>query len=511
MGLLNPAIKGYFSLRYSAIENFIHHPHESQIKVFNDLIANGQFTEFGRKHQLINISNEADFKRIVPIVSYEDIHPNIERVLNGEQDVFWNSNITWFAKSSGTSNDKSKFIPVSKEALEDCHFKAGMDVLTLYYQANPKSELFNGKGLALGGSHQISQLNAESFYGDLSAIMLQNMRGLGNYMNSLDLNIALMAEWEEKITKMANYTITEPITFIAGVPTWTIVLIKKVFEITGKSNLHDVWPQLELYIHGGVNFDPYRNQFNQLIQNAGMHYLETYNASEGFFAAQNNLNEDGMLLFLGHGIYYEFMPLEEYGQEHPRTLTLKEVELNTQYALVISTNAGLWRYLIGDIIEFVSSKPYKIKVRGRLKAFINSVGEELMVDNADKAIALASATTQAQVADYTAGPVYLTHTQSGAHEWVIEFEQEPNNMELFKILLDEHLRKLNSDYDAKRHKNMALAEPIIHHMPNGGFAAWLKSKGRLGGQHKVPRLCNDRRVLDEVLALMSVVKQEQNV
>jgi hypothetical protein len=499
MGLLNPAIKGYFRLRYSGIENFIHYPHESQMKVFNDLIANGQYTDYGRVYQFGAINNVADFKKLVPIVEYEDLLESINRTLNGDEDVLWNTKITWFAKSSGTSNDKSKFIPVSKEALEDCHFKAGMDVLAMYYNCNTKSELFNGKGLALGGSHQINQLNAESFYGDLSAVMLQNMSGLASYMNSLDLEVALMTEWEEKINKMAQYTITEPITFIAGVPTWTVVLIRKIFEITGKNNLRDVWPGLELYIHGGVNFDPYRNQFNELIRGAGMNYLETYNASEGFFAAQDDLKEDGMLLFLGHGIYYEFMPLSEYGSPSPKTLSLQEVELNTQYAMVISTNAGLWRYLIGDTIEFVNLKPYKIKVRGRLKAFINCVGEELMVDSADRALAIACEETDAIIADYTAGPIYFSGNESAGHEWLIEFERVPNNQEKFNITLDTQLRQLNSDYDAKRYKSMALAFPKIHVVAKGTFNEWLKSKGRLGGQHKVPRLCNDRRVLDEII------------
>jgi hypothetical protein len=502
MKLLKPAIVGYMKLRNSAIDNFVIHPHDTQTKVFNALLASAQYTEYGKEFGFNNIYTVKDFKQKVPINDYDTLKPYINKVLEGKQQVMWNSDITWFAKSSGTTSDKSKFIPVSKEALDHCHYKAGLDVLALFYRNFPNSNLLSGKGLALGGSHQINQLNAESFYGDLSAVMLQNMNSLGNYLNSLDLSIALMSEWEEKIEKMAYYTINENITFLAGVPTWTVVLIKKIFEITGKNNLLEVWPNLELYIHGGVSFTPYMPQFQKLINGSQMNYLETYNASEGFFAAQDDLNKEGMLLFLNHGIYFEFMPVEEYGTENPRTLELKEVELNKNYAIIISTNGGLWRYMVGDTVQFTSLQPYRIKVSGRLKFFINAFGEEVIVDNSDYAIAKACEHTNAIVNDYAAAPVFFSDNQSGAHEWIIEFDKQPADLNEFVISMDNALKTINSDYEAKRYKNMALRLPIVHVMPIGGFNNWLKSKGKLGGQHKVPRLANDRVIMEEILDWM---------
>ncbi len=504
MKILNPAIKGYMKLRNSAIDNFIIHPYETQTKVFNNLLANAQYTEYGKKHEFSSMNGLKDFQEKVPINDYDTLKPYINKILEGEQQILWNSDISWFAKSSGTTSDKSKFIPVSKEALDNCHFKAGMDTLALYYRNYPNSNLLTGKGLALGGSHQINQLNAESFYGDLSAVMLQNMSSIGTYLNSLDMSIALMSEWEEKIEKMAHYTINENITFLAGVPTWTIVLIKRIFEITGKNNLLDVWPNLELYIHGGVSFTPYMPQFQRLIPSPQMHYLETYNASEGFFAAQDDAGEEGMLLFLNHGIYYEFMPTEEYGLEKPRTLQLHEVELGKNYAIVVTTNGGLWRYLVGDTVQFTCLKPFRIKVSGRLKFFINAFGEEVIVDNSDHAIAAACQATNSSVSDYSAAPVFFSENESGAHEWIIEFEKVPESLTHFTETLDTTLKNINSDYEAKRHKNMALRMPIVHIMPVGGFNAWLKSKGKLGGQHKVPRLANDRKVIDEILDWMKI-------
>jgi hypothetical protein len=501
MKILNPAIKGYMKLRNSAIDNFILHPYETQTKVFNHLLANAQYTEYGKQYNFSKLGTFKDFANGVPVSDYDSLKPYINRILeDGQQDVLWNTDITWFAKSSGTTSDKSKFIPVSKEALDHCHFKAGMDVLALYYRNFPNSTLLSGKGLALGGSHQVSQVNAETFYGDLSAVMLQNMSSIGHYLSSLDMSIALMAEWEEKIEKMAHYAINDNISFLAGVPTWTIVLIKRIFEITGKDNLLDVWPNLELYIHGGVSFAPYRPQFDKLIRGAQMNYIETYNASEGFFAAQDDVNEEGMLLFLNHGIFYEFMPVEEQGKEFPKTLSLQDVELGHNYAIIISTNAGLWRYLVGDTVQFTSLAPYRIKVSGRLKFYINAFGEEIIVDNSDQAIAKACEQCNAIVNDYTAAPVFFGDNNNGAHEWLIEFDKQPEDVHAFAHAMDAALKVANSDYEAKRHKDIALSMPIVHTMPAGGFNAWLKSKGKLGGQHKVPRLSNDRKVLEEILA-----------
>jgi hypothetical protein len=411
----------------------------------------------------------------------------------------WNTPTHWFAKSSGTTSDKSKFIPVTRESLEDGHFKAAKDVLSLYYMHNPESDLLTGKGLVIGGSHNISSFHDEAHFGDLSAVLMQNTPFYGNWIRTPDLKIALMDEWESKIEKLAETTMQENVTSVSGVPTWTLVLFQRILELTGKKNMKEVWPSFELYMHGGVSFHPYREQFKKLI-GADIQYMEMYNASEGFFAAQDQLDQEGMLLFLDHGIFYEFMPVEEYGKENPSTIGLKDVELNEHYAPVISTNGGLWRYLIGDTIQFTSLKPYRIKVSGRLKLFINAFGEELIIDNAERAMAETCKETGAIVSDYTAGPVYFSEQGNGAHEWLIEFEKEPNNISEFSQKLDTHLKQLNSDYEAKRYKNIALREPIVKIMQHGQFNKWLKQKNKLGGQHKVPRLSNDRIIIEEILS-----------
>lgn len=499
MSIISPAIKGFMKLRLSAIENFMLNPIDTQQQVFNHLIGSAQFTEYGKKYGFEKIDSIAGFKQQVPINDYDTLKPYINRILEGEQNLLWPSPINWFAKSSGTTSDKSKFIPISKESLDDNHYKGGKDVLTMYLKQFPDSKVMSGKCLTIGGSHQINQLNGDSFFGDLSAVMLQNMPLYAQIIRTPDLSIALMDEWEEKIEKMARATMQENVTYIAGVPTWTIVLIKRILEISGAKYITDVWPDLELYIHGGVSFKPYRKQFEAFIPSPDMHYLETYNASEGFFAAQDDIEADGMLLFLNHGIYYEFMPMEEYGSDNPRTLSLKEVELGKNYALVLNTNCGLWRYLVGDTIQFTSRTPFRIKVSGRLKHFINAFGEEVIVDNSDHAVAEASRITGAVVNDYTAAPVYMTGESNGAHEWIIEFEHLPCPLDVFVAEMDKALQKVNSDYEAKRHKDIALRMPIVHRMPKDGFNRWLKDRGKLGGQHKVPRLSNDRTFLEQIL------------
>ncbi|HLU17293.1 MAG TPA: GH3 auxin-responsive promoter family protein [Edaphocola sp.] len=503
MTILSPAIKQIMKLRLNAVDNFMLNPIDTQKTVFNALIGSARFTEFGKQYNFDNLSSIRDFKNAVPVSDYDDLKPYIQRILDGEQNILWNSPISWFAKSSGTTSDKSKFIPVSKETLDETHYRAGKDVLGLYVRMHNDTQLFEGKCLAIGGSHQINQMNAESYYGDLSAVMLQNMPLIGQVMRAPELKVALMDEWESKIEKIIESTLNENITYIAGVPTWTLVLLKRILEKTGKSDIREVWPNLELYIHGGVSFKPYHNQFKQLIPHDDMYYMETYNASEGFFAAQDTLNnEDGMLLFLNHGIYFEFMPLEEAGKKFPETLSLREVELHTNYAPVISTNSGLWRYILGDTIQFTSLNPYRIKVSGRIKHFINAFGEEVIVDNSDYAIAEACRITGAVVNDYTAAPVYMSGDSNGAHEWIIEIEHLPVPLPEFVTALDNALKVINSDYEAKRHKDIALRMPIVHHVQKGTFNAWLKSKGKLGGQNKVPRLCNDRKFVDEILQFM---------
>ncbi|MGB0929583.1 MAG: GH3 auxin-responsive promoter family protein, partial [Chitinophagales bacterium] len=440
----------------------------------------------------------ADFKKRVPIQDYNSLKPYINRMIEGEKNVLWSQPIQWFAKSSGTTSDKSKFIPVSKDALKNCHFKAGIDSMTLYCRQRPQTKVYTGKAIIMGGSHSISELNAESKYGDLSAVLMQNMPYFAKFLNEPKLSIALQDNWEHKLEQIAQTTVHQNITHLAGVPTWTILLIKRLLEITGKNHLLEVWPNFELYIHGGVSFTPYREQFAALIPKGETQYWQTYNASEGFFAVQDGLNRDDMLLMLKHGIFYEFMPMEELDKENPRTLQLEEVEVNTNYALIISTNSGLWRYMIGDTIQFTTLSPHRIKVSGRTKHFINAFGEEVIIDNSDQAIHKACEQTGAKVQEYTAAPVYFSGDENGTHEWLIEFDQAPKDLQQFATILDSELQKLNSDYEAKRFKDMAMRFPLIQAVPKGTFYQWLKNRGKLGGQHKIPRLANHREYLEEI-------------
>lgn len=502
MKLLSPAISTLARLRSWRIEAWINHPVSAQREVLQDLVTSAQYTEIGRRYEFSKLFSTRAFKKALPIHEYDDLKPYIERIMAGEQHLLWNTPINWFAKSSGTTSDKSKFIPVSQESLEDGHFKAAKDVLSLYYMFNPESDLLTGKGLVIGGSHSISSINDQAHFGDLSAVLMQNTPFWGNWIRTPELKIALMDEWEQKIEKLAENTINENVTSVSGVPTWTLVLFQRILELTGKKNIKEVWPSLELYMHGGVAFHPYKDQFKRLIGD-DIHYMEMYNASEGFFAAQDIPGSDGMLLFLDHGIFYEFMPLEEYGKAEPRTIGLKDVEIGQHYAPVISTNGGLWRYLIGDTIQFTNLEPFRIKVSGRLKLFINAFGEELIIDNAERAISTACEITQAVVKDYTAGPVYFSEEGNGAHEWLIEFEKAPVDIQDFTNILDAQLKTLNSDYEAKRYKDIALRQPMVRVMPQGQFNQWLKQKNKLGGQHKVPRLSNDRIIIEEILSMFN--------
>lgn len=503
MALLSPAISSLARMRQWRIDAWRSHPMDSQREVIQNLITSAQYTEFGRKHSFSNLYNIRDFKKAVPICEYNDLKPYIERMMHGEQNLLWNSPVFWFAKSSGTTSEKSKFIPISEESLEDCHFKAAKDVLTMYYTHNPYSEMLTGKGLVLGGSHTINPVNDEVQYGDLSAVLLQNSPFWGHWLRTPDLEVALMDNWEHKLEQMAQQTLCENVTSISGVPTWTLVLFRRLLEITGKQTIAEIWPDIELYMHGGVSFTPYRNQFESIIGKT-INYLETYNASEGFFAANEIPGDDSMVLFTDHGIFMEFMPMSEYGNISPQTIGLKDVELDTNYALVVSTNGGLWRYLLGDTIKFVSKNPFKIIVSGRVKHYINAFGEEVIVDNSDNAISIACQNTGAIVNDYSAAPVYFSENANGAHEWLIEFEKEPYSLIAFTDELDKALQNINSDYEAKRYKNIALRPPLVHNLPKGSFNKWLEQKGKLGGQHKVPRLCNERKYVEEILAISKI-------
>ncbi len=500
MKLLSPVISHLARMRLWGVENWIAYPILAQRNVLQHLVTQAQYTEFGRKYHFSRMFTVKDFKSRIPIQDYDDLKPYIKRMMEGEQNILWNTPINWFAKSSGTTSDKSKFIPISDESLKDIHFKGSKDVLSNYYKNFPESDLLTGKSLVVGGSHQVYSLDEDIQYGDLSAVLMQNTPFWGHWIRTPELRIALLDEWESKIEQLAKNTVHENVTSLAGVPTWTIILIKRLLEISGKKTLKEVWPNLELYMHGGVSFTPYREQINKLI-GAPINYLEIYNASEGFFAAQNMPDDEGLLLFTDHGIFYEFLPVEEYGKPGAKTVGLKQVELNKNYALIITTNGGLWRYLVGDTIQFTSLKPFKIKVTGRLKHYMNAFGEEVIIDNADKAIAIASAKTNSVVKDYTAAPVFFSEQNNGAHQWLIEFETPPEDLKRFTFELDEALKSLNSDYEAKRYKNIALRLPVVHSLRKNIFNKWLKSKGKLGGQHKVPRLNNERKMIEEILSI----------
>ncbi|MCF8378979.1 MAG: GH3 auxin-responsive promoter family protein [Bacteroidales bacterium] len=479
------------------------YPFNVQKETFSKLISFAKNTEWGLKYGYHDEMSIAEFQKSVPIQSYEDIKPFVDRLRSGEQNLTWPSEIKWFAKSSGTTNDKSKFVPVSNEALEDCHFRGGKDTLAIYCNNFPDTNVLKGKALILGGSHQINNFSNQSYYGDLSAILIENMPFWATFIRTPSSKISLIPEWEEKLEKLTEHTIGENVTNISGVPSWGLVFLKYVLEYTGKNNILEVWPNLELFIHGGVSFLPYKDQFQAFIPSPNMRYMETYNASEGFFGIQNDPNSRDMLLMLDYGVFYEFILLEDLEKENPHVYTIADVELNKNYAIIISTNSGLWRYMIGDTIYFTSLSPHKFKISGRTKHFINAFGEEVIVDNAEKALMHACEKTGAIVKEYTAAPVFMDNRAKGSHEWLIEFERAPDDFENFKIILDKSLQELNSDYEAKRYMDMNLIPPKIQSVPQGSFYKWFKSKGKLGGQNKMPRLSNDRKYVEELLAIIN--------
>lgn len=501
MPIINSIVTWLNFKRLYQIDLFRKFPYDAQREVLFSLIDQAKNTEFGQKHDFQSIKSIEEFQKRVPIHDYDKLKPYVDRLMKGEQNVLWPSEIRWFAKSSGTTSDKSKFIPVSRETLEDSHFRGGKDILAFYTTNFPETGLFKGKGLTLGGSHQINKINNESFYGDLSAILIENLPFWTYFIKTPSQEIALMSEWEEKLEKIADATIKENVTNIAGVPSWMLVLIKYILERTGKSNILEVWPNLELFTHGGVSFEPYREQYAKLIPKKNMNYLETYNASEGFFAIQDQPDNNEMLLMLDYGIFYEFIPMEDFEKENPRVLHIDDVKKGKNYAIVITTNSGLWRYVIGDTVTFTSLYPHKIKISGRTKHFINAFGEEIIIENAEKALQEACLKTNALIRDYTAAPVFMSENKKGSHEWLIEFERLPQNIEEFRDVLDVSLQSVNSDYEAKRYKNITLEKPVLSVANDGLFYNWLKDKGKIGGQNKVPRLANNRKYIDELLEL----------
>lgn len=474
-------------------------PEETQKRQLECLIKRARSTEWGKKHEYSNIKSYYDFAAKVPLQSYEEVKTYVNRMLDGENNLLWPSKIHWFAKSSGTTNDKSKFIPVSREALKECHYRGAKDCLAFYLQQNPESNLFKGKSLILGGSHKISSVINNIFVGDLSAILIHNNPFYTNWIRTPEKSVALMDEWEAKLEKIIDTTISQDVRSLSGVPSWMMVLIKRILERKGKQTLTEVWPNLEIFFHGGVSFKPYREQYESLIPSSKMHYIENYNASEGYFAVQNDPKDRSMLLMLDYGVFYEFIPLNEYENENPKVIPLWEVELGKNYAVIISTNSGLWRYKLGDTVCFTSKNPYKITISGRTKHHINVFGEELMIDNADKGLLHACKETGATIKEFTAAPEFMSSKEKGRHQWLIEFETPPKSIDEFATILDRSLQNINSDYEAKRYKDITLNQLEIVVARKNLFESWLKSKGKLGGQHKIPRLSNDRQYIDELL------------
>lgn len=500
--IVNSIASWFLKKRFHQIELFLKYPNEVQNELLFSLLKIAKDTEVGKQYDFASIKTYREFNERIPVVNYETFQPLIERSRNGEQNIFWPSPIKWFAKSSGTTNAKSKFIPVSTDSLEDCHYAAGKDLLCMYLNNNEDSQLFTGKSLRLGGSKELYKENGTVF-GDLSAILIDNMPFWAEFSSTPSSRVSLMSDWETKMAAIVDETIEENVTSLAGVPSWMLVLLNNVLEKTGKDNLFDIWPNLEAYFHGGVSFNPYVDQYKAILPSNKFKYYEIYNASEGFFAIQDQNNSSDLLLMLDYGIFYEFIPMDTYGTETQKVIPLSEVELNTNYAVIITTNAGLWRYKIGDTIRFVSLSPHRIKVSGRTKHHINAFGEELIIENAEEALKKVCKNTATEIVDYTAAPIFMKGKEKGAHEWIIEFKNPPDNMSQFEELFDNALKSLNSDYEAKRLNNMTLNKPLIHSARPNLFYDWLKENDKLGGQHKVPRLSNSRDYVDALLRLNS--------
>lgn len=498
--LFNSIASWLLKKRFHQIELFLKYPEEVQEEVLLQMLEFAEDTEVGRTYDFESIESYKDFKERVPIVSYEEIQPIIERTRKGEQNLFWPTKVKLFAKSSGTTNAKSKFIPVSGEALEDCHYKSSKDLLCLYLNNNENSQLFTGKSLRLGGSKELYEDNG-SLFGDLSAILIDNMPLWAEYSSTPSNKVSLMSEWESKLMAIIHESVQENVTSLAGVPSWMLVLLNKVLEETGKEHLFQVWENLEVYFHGGVNFNPYKEQYKKILPNSNFRYYEIYNASEGFFAIQDRNGADDLLLMLDYGIFYEFIPMDVYGTLDEEAIPLWDIELGKNYAIVITTNSGLWRYRIGDTVRFTSKSPYRIKVTGRTKHHINVFGEELIIENAEEALKIACAKTGAEIIDYTAGPIFMVNKEKGAHEWMMEFRTLPEDISAFVEIFDNALKSLNSDYEAKRLNNITLNSPVVHIARENLFYDWLKKNDKLGGQHKIPRLSNKRDYLEELLPM----------
>lgn len=498
-GLVNKVMEILMKKRMRQIENFIKYPIETQENTLFNNLSKARNTEYGNLYKFNEIDNLREFQSRVPLVTYEEFEPYIEKARRGIADVSWEGKIKWFAKSSGTTNAKSKFIPISDVSLEDCHYSAGKMMFAIYLNNHPDTEIFKNKNLRLGGSSEIYQ-EYDTLFGDLSAILIDNLPFYAELRNSPNRQISLMSEWESKMKAISAAVIKEDIGCLTGVPSWMLVLLHKILEETGKEKLDEVWPMLEVFFHGGISFKPYKENYEELTHKK-LNFYEIYNASEGFFAIQDRSDSKEMLLLLDNGIFYEFIPMDEFGSADPKVITLEDVEVGKNYAIVITTNGGLWRYIIGDTVKFTSTDPFRIVVTGRTKHFINAFGEELIIENAEEGIRKACEKTQAVIKEFTAGPIFMEGNEKGAHEWIIEFEKKPDNIEAFANILDESLQELNSDYEAKRYKNMTLNPLKLNVARENLFFDWMKSRGKLGGQNKVPRLSNTREYLDDLLEM----------
>lgn len=501
MDILTNTLSLLFRPRQKEIARFAQDTDAIQHQQLQSLLAAAQSTEWGLKYDYKSIRRYADFRERVPLQIYDDIKPYVTRMINGERNILWPSVVKWYAKSSGTTNDKSKYLPVTTEILKGCHYKGGFDTVALYLRNNPESHFFARKGLILGGSHSPSPLNHKSHCGDLSAVLLQNLSPLINLIRVPSKRIILMDEWESKIKAIVDSTWRKDVNSLSGVPSWMLVLIKSVLKKTGREYLTDVWPNLEVFFHGGISFEPYRDQYKMLIPSNSMHYMETYNASEGFFGMQDDPSDQSLLMMPDYGVFYEFIPMNEIDSNNPTVVPLEAVTTGRNYAMIITTSGGLWRYQIGDTVRFTSLHPHKFVISGRTKHFINAFGEELMVDNADNAISKVSRLTGAKVKEYTAAPFFMLDNAKGLHQWFIEFEKMPPSIQHFAALLDKTLQELNSDYEAKRYKEISLQPLEIIVAREGTFYQWLKEKGKLGGQHKIPRLSNDRAFIEQLQAI----------
>jgi hypothetical protein len=497
---VNKSVRWFYEYRYRQIQKAVNQPEPTQLYWLNTLLQTAKHTRWGKMHDFSSIRSPEDFAKHVPIQNYESLQPFIDRMMHGERDVLWDGKVRWFSKSAGTTSGVSKFIPVSQQNLKYCHIRGTWDTMTFFYQNRMDARQFELKSMLMGGSLYSFEPHPRTSYGDISAIMIKHMPWLGRPFFTPDFDTALLDDWETKLELLAQEgSRNKDIVMIGGVPTWTVVLFRRILEITGKENMLEVWPHFQVYIHGGVSFTPHRKQFESFFPSDSVSYLEIYNASEGYFAAQDDLSGDDLLLLINNGVYYEFIPMEEWDKDSPEAVPLWEVEKGKNYALIISTNSGLWRYQPGDTVMFTSTNPYKIRITGRTKQFVNAFGEEVIVENTDQAVAQTCATTGAIVREYTVAPIYFEGNSRGGHDWLIEFEKAPPNLQKFRSLLDQNLQSINADYKAKRFKNMALQMLQLKMVPPGTFHDWMKSKGKLGGQNKVPRLANNRTYINEIL------------